>query len=60
MSVVFDDKSDHCISFILERMSERTGDDDTPIFIGVNGPQGSGKTTLVSPTGHQRCYVDTD
>lgn len=53
MSVVVDDKSDHCISFILQRMSERAGDDDAPIFIGVNGPQGSGKTTLVSPTGHQ-------
>ncbi|MCJ1260327.1 hypothetical protein MMC22_000187 [Lobaria immixta] len=54
MSGKVDDKSNHCISFILERLqihqqkwkneSSRT----PPLFVGVNGSQGAGKTTLVS------------
>ena len=57
MSGVVDDKSDHCVPFILNHMSEKSSVTDdiprSPIFIGVNGPQGSGKTTLVSVAGHQ-------
>ena len=50
MSGIVDDKSDDCVLFILHCMNERLHDDapQSPIFIGVNGPQGSGKTTLVS------------
>lgn len=55
MSEVVDDKSDHCITFILDHMSIKSSlnDHHSPIFIGVNGAQGSGKTTLVSLVSHQ-------
>lgn len=54
MSGIVDDKSDQCISFVLERLqnhqqslkNERSN--TPPLFIGVNGTQGAGKTTLVS------------
>ena len=54
MSGVVDDKSDYCLPFILDCISKKPSDDtyQSPIFIGVNGAQGSGKSTLVSPTGH--------
>lgn len=49
-----DDKSDHCISFVLERLQmhqqkwKNESSKKPPLFIGVNGTQGAGKTTLVS------------
>jgi D-glycerate 3-kinase len=53
----FDDKSEHCIPFILECLqahrSQYAGQHDNgrtslpPLILGVNGIQGSGKTTLV-------------
>ena len=55
MSEVVDDKSDCCIPFILNCMRKKLSSDThpSPVFIGVNGAQGSGKSTLVSVTGHQ-------
>ncbi|KAI9774630.1 MAG: hypothetical protein M1840_002879 [Geoglossum simile] len=44
----------HCISFVLEQLQlhrqqkRRAGADPPPFFLGVNGVQGVGKTTLVS------------
>jgi D-glycerate 3-kinase len=53
----FDDKSEHCVPFILEclqahrsRYAEQQSDGQAtlpPLILGVNGIQGSGKTTLV-------------
>jgi D-glycerate 3-kinase len=48
----FDDKSEHCVSFILECLqAHRTQCAEQipvpPLMLGVNGIQGSGKTTLV-------------
>jgi D-glycerate 3-kinase len=44
-----DDKSTHCIPFILSRLSlHRASARSAPFFIGLNGVQGAGKTTLVS------------
>lgn len=46
---IVDDKSPHCIPFILSRLKvhqQRHG--AKPFFIGLNGVQGAGKTTLVS------------
>ncbi|KAI4135552.1 MAG: hypothetical protein LQ347_000586 [Umbilicaria vellea] len=53
MSRVFDNKSEHCIPFILERLQvhrRKYADDEdaSPFFIGLNGVQGAGKTVLVS------------
>lgn len=51
MAQILDDKSEHCIPFILERLAahrELYGKDAPPFFIGLNGVQGAGKTTLVS------------
>lgn len=43
-----DDKSSICIPFILERLREhQTIGTGGPFFIGLNGVQGVGKTTLV-------------
>ena len=49
MSGDVDDKSEHCVPFILDYVSKKSSDDahHSPIFIGVNGAQGSGKSTLV-------------
>jgi D-glycerate 3-kinase len=45
---LIDDKSPICISFILERLKERTATTRSkPFIIGLNGVQGVGKTTLV-------------
>lgn len=47
--VIIDDKSPHCIPFILNRLKiHQTQYGDKPFFIGLNGVQGAGKTTLVS------------
>ncbi|KAL4875447.1 P-loop containing nucleoside triphosphate hydrolase protein [Aspergillus karnatakaensis] len=54
MSNIFDDKSEHCIPFLLERLKAHQaqyGNDPSqtpPFFLGLNGVQGAGKTVLVS------------
>lgn len=55
MSEVVDDKSDCCILFILDCISKKSSTNTyrSPVFIGVNGAQGSGKSTLVSTYGYQ-------
>lgn len=53
MPDIIDDKSEHCIPFILERLKqhreqyESKGEKPPPFFLGLNGVQGAGKTTLV-------------
>ncbi|TVY52043.1 putative kinase, partial [Lachnellula suecica] len=51
-SAILDDKSPHCIPFILSRLhtyrSSQPKDSVRPFVIGLNGVQGAGKTTLVS------------
>lgn len=47
-----DDKSQHCIPFLLEHLKAhraRHGNnaDAPPFFLGLNGVQGAGKTVLV-------------
>ncbi|EON98905.1 putative d-glycerate 3-kinase protein [Phaeoacremonium minimum UCRPA7] len=49
-SRIIDDKSPICIPFILERLAAHRADPsraERPFFIGLNGVQGVGKTTLV-------------
>ncbi|KAJ5207138.1 hypothetical protein N7491_002230 [Penicillium cf. griseofulvum] len=53
MPEIVDDKSQHCIPFLLDRLRVHTerhrGNPRTPpFFIGLNGVQGAGKTVLVS------------
>lgn len=64
MAQILDDKSQHCIPFILERLAahrELHGEDAPPFFIGLNGVQGAGKTTLVSGVFpfylHSACHI---
>lgn len=48
-SRIVDDKSPYCIPFILSRLRlHRALRPSKPFFIGLNGVQGAGKTTLVS------------
>ena len=53
MPEVVDDKSEHCIPFLLEKLKqhreryESSGEKAPPFFLGLNGVQGAGKTTLV-------------
>ncbi|KIN08214.1 hypothetical protein OIDMADRAFT_111304 [Oidiodendron maius Zn] len=48
-ATIVDDKSPHCIPFILSRLSvHQATNPSRPFFIGLNGVQGAGKTTLVS------------
>jgi D-glycerate 3-kinase len=53
MPEIFDDKSEHCIPFLLERLKAHQaqyGNDPAktpPFFLGLNGVQGAGKTVLV-------------
>ena len=53
MSKIVDDKSEHVIPFLLEQLSlhrEKYRDEKNnapPLFVGLNGIQGAGKTTLV-------------
>jgi D-glycerate 3-kinase len=53
---VIDDKSEHCVPFILDLLKqhrEKYGNEGTtppPFFLGLNGVQGAGKTTLVRPS----------
>ncbi|KAH7053185.1 P-loop containing nucleoside triphosphate hydrolase protein [Macrophomina phaseolina] len=51
MAAILDDKSEHCIPFILDRIRahrQQHGDNGRPFFLGLNGVQGAGKTTLVT------------
>ncbi len=51
MSEVLDDKAGHCINFILNCLNKRSANaQEFPFFVGLNGAQGSGKTTLVRIT----------
>jgi len=47
MAAFTDDKSPIVIPFILDRIKEHRAHSDAPFFIGLNGVQGVGKTTLV-------------
>ncbi|CZS92147.1 related to ATP-binding protein, putative pantothenate kinase [Rhynchosporium agropyri] len=48
MATIIDDKSTHCIPFILSLLSSQsTSSTSSPFIIGLNGVQGAGKTTLV-------------
>ncbi|KAM0718660.1 hypothetical protein Q7P37_005731 [Cladosporium fusiforme] len=53
MPEIIDDKSEHCVPFILDRIAKHReqyiskGETPTPFFVGLNGVQGAGKTTLV-------------
>ena len=53
MPEIIDDKSEHCIPFILDRIKEHQHlyrdrhEKPPPFFVGLNGVQGAGKTTLV-------------
>jgi D-glycerate 3-kinase len=53
MPEIIDDKSEHCVPFIIDRIKvhresfESKGEKPTPFFVGLNGVQGAGKTTLV-------------
>lgn len=53
MAHIIDDKSEICIPFILDRLNRhqleyQDAHEFPPFFIGLNGVQGVGKTTLVS------------
>ena len=52
MPDIYDDKSQYCIPFILRRLALHRQafpeQSPPPFFIGLNGVQGVGKTTLVS------------
>lgn len=52
MPEILDDKSEYFIPFILERLEvhrkrHSTEQNPPPFFLGLNGVQGAGKTTLV-------------
>ncbi|KAK6441452.1 cystathionine beta-lyase [Oleoguttula sp. CCFEE 5521] len=53
MSGIVDDKSEHCIPFITRQINAHqarysNGGKAPPFFVGLNGVQGAGKTTLVT------------
>ncbi|KAJ5895295.1 hypothetical protein N7495_006986 [Penicillium taxi] len=51
MPEIIDDKSQHCIPFLLKRLDDhrkRQNGNASPFFLGLNGVQGAGKTVLVS------------
>ena len=53
MPEIVDDKSEHCMPFIVELLKhKRSGSGETPLFVGINGAQGSGKTTMVRIASH--------
>ncbi|KAI9745403.1 MAG: hypothetical protein M1818_000937 [Claussenomyces sp. TS43310] len=70
---IIDDKSPHCIPFILACLSahqtrnshnndEEGASSSRPFIIGLNGVQGAGKTTLVSAlsaTLRSQCHLET-
>jgi len=53
MPEIIDDKSQHCIPFLLDRVKAHQAryasnpDRAPPLFLGLNGVQGAGKTVLV-------------
>ena len=52
MSKLADDKSKYCLNFILEQYhihepQKLRAPKTTPVFVGINGAQGAGKSTLV-------------
>lgn len=52
MEGIVDDKSHHCIPFILERLQIHrqlyaNAENAPPLFLGLNAVQGAGKTVLV-------------
>lgn len=47
MPAGLDDKSEIVVPFILQRLETHKKHSDIPFFIGLNGVQGVGKTTLV-------------
>lgn len=52
MPDIVDDKSEHCIPFLLEclkaHQQKYAGPNEAPpFFVGLNGVQGAGKTVLV-------------
>ena len=54
-SQIIDDKSEHCVPFILKALerhvkASKAAKDPPTFFIGLNGVQGAGKTTLVCTT----------
>ncbi|KAI9684419.1 MAG: hypothetical protein M1829_002229 [Trizodia sp. TS-e1964] len=58
MEGIVDDKSTHCLPFILEHLSlhqaqHAEAPNPPPLFIGINGLQGAGKSTLVSALAQQ-------
>lgn len=67
MPEIVDDKSQHCIPFLLERLrvhTERHRQPDgsanaPPFFLGLNGVQGAGKTVLVSCALQGSSYLGT-
>lgn len=52
MSNIIDDKSEHVIPFLLkaykEHLIHRFQNKGAPMFVGLNGVQGCGKSTLVA------------
>lgn len=60
---ILDDKSCLCIPFILSRRDIHDSESsNAPFFIGINGVQGAGKTTLVSAlakTLRENCCLET-
>ena len=64
MAEIIDDKSAHCIPFILARHAiHAASSPSAPFFIGINGVQGVGKSTLVSlllSTLHNDCNLVTE
>lgn len=51
-AAIVDDKSEHCIPFILRlleahRLKHENDPNAPPFFVGLNGIQGAGKTVLV-------------
>lgn len=50
-NTIIDDKSPHCIPFIISHLHRHLADPakaNRPFVVGLNGIQGAGKTTLVS------------
>lgn len=73
MPHIIDDKSEHCVPFIAERLRlhraeyEEKLERPPPFFLGLNGVQGAGKTTLVGGAhrpsrdrGTHHCTVSVD
>lgn len=60
MTKIIDDKSQYCVPFILDRLclheskhKDKHESEIPPLFLGINGVQGAGKTVLVRLPTHQ-------